>query len=52
MTLRHNELRGNVNKILQEVINAVRIELILQSLNEAELSISGNTSMEACADMS
>ena len=50
--LRHNELRDNVNEMLQEVTNDVRIKPILQPLTGEEQSVGGNLSMEARADIS
>ena len=51
-TLRHNELRGNIAEMLQEVTGDVRIEPILQSLAGEEQSVGENVSAEARADIS
>ena len=52
MTLRHNELCGNIGQMLQEVTNYVRIEPISQPLTGEEQSICGNISMEEGGDVS
>ena len=52
MTSRHNELRGNIAEMLQEVTNDVGIESILQLLTGEQQSIGGNISAEARADIS
>ena len=51
-TLRHNELRGNIGEMLEEVTNDVRIDAILQPLTGEEQSISGDVSVEVRADIS
>ena len=52
VTLRHNELRGNIGETLQEVTNDDKIEPILQTLTREGKSIVGSVSVEARADVS